>query len=78
MHDVIIIGAGTAGLMAARQLSCKFLVLESKKQIGYPLRCGEGIREKVFLKFFKHTNYPFIRNKVIGHVFMVNKVKRLM
>lgn len=76
MYDVIIIGAGTAGLMAAQQLKGKFLVLDSKKEIGYPLRCGEGIRERVFLQFFKHTNYPFVKNHVSEHVVIANNLKR--
>ncbi len=50
-YDIIIIGAGPAGLMAARELkkqNIKFLIIDSKKEIGLPLRCGEGIREKEF------------------------------
>jgi len=76
MYDVIIIGAGTAGLTAARQLSNNFLILESKKEIGYPLRCGEGIREDIFTEFFDYKHFPFIRNSVYELVLIVNNLRR--
>lgn len=39
----IIIGAGPAGLNAARFLKQKTLILEKKHAIGLPVQCGEGI-----------------------------------
>jgi digeranylgeranylglycerophospholipid reductase len=69
-YDIIIIGAGPAGLMAARELKSQninFLIIDSKKEIGLPLRCGEGIREKEFIKFFQHKNYPFVKNTINAH-----------
>jgi digeranylgeranylglycerophospholipid reductase len=44
--DVVVVGAGPAGLMAARALKAHgvdFLVLDKKAAIGRPLACGEGI-----------------------------------
>ncbi|MBW2966532.1 NAD(P)-binding domain-containing protein, partial [Candidatus Woesearchaeota archaeon] len=61
-YNIIIIGAGPAGLIAARELKkakINFLIIDSKKEIGLPLKCGEGIREKEFIDFFQHKNYPF-------------------
>ena len=46
--DVIIIGAGPAGLMAARELEkneVNYLIIEAKRRIGFPLKCGEITRQ---------------------------------
>lgn len=71
MYDTIIIGAGPAGLMCARTLKEKgvdnFLVIEAKKEIGKPLRCGEGIGCHEFHEFFDEINYEFIANRVVKH-----------
>lgn len=40
--QTIIIGAGPAGLIAGKYLK-DALILEAKKEIGKPVRCGEGI-----------------------------------
>jgi digeranylgeranylglycerophospholipid reductase len=67
IHDVIIIGAGPAGLMAAKCLAEKdinFLIIDQKKEIGLPLRCGEGIRKEGFNELFGNEEYPFIDNSV--------------
>lgn len=80
MYDIVIIGAGPAGLMAARNLpsNFSFLVIDSKKKIGSPLRCGEGVREKEFLKFFKHKNYSFVKNTVSSHEIVYKNLKRIV
>lgn len=71
MYEVIIIGAGPAGLMAARTLKeCgieDFILIDSKKKIGMPLRCGEGIGTHEFHELFSKREYEFIANKVIKH-----------
>ncbi len=43
IYNTIIIGAGLAGLNAARFLQKDTLILESKKETGLPIRCAEGI-----------------------------------
>lgn len=78
MYDIAIIGAGPAGLMASRNLkkNLNFICIDSKKTIGLPLRCGEGVREKEFLQFFKHKNYNFVKNTVTSHKIIYNNIQR--
>ncbi|MBR0473270.1 MAG: NAD(P)/FAD-dependent oxidoreductase [Methanosphaera sp.] len=48
--DVLIIGAGPAGSMAAREASrngARTLIIDKKSEIGTPKRCGEGIMDGV-------------------------------
>ena len=48
--DVLIIGAGPAGSIAARESSKngdKTLIIDKKSEIGTPKRCGEGIMDGV-------------------------------
>ena len=45
-YDVIIVGAGPGGAMAARKCAeggLDVLLLEKRQEIGAPKRCGEGI-----------------------------------
>lgn len=78
MYDIAIVGAGPAGLMAARKLpkTLSFIVIDKKSKIGFPLKCGEGIREKEFLRLFSHKNYPFVRNTVHEHEVIYKKTRR--
>ena len=78
-YDVIIVGAGPAGLMAARvldQAKKSYLLIDSKKVIGQPMKCAEGISEKSFIKLFGHKNYPFVRNTVHSHVIRYKNFER--
>ncbi len=68
MYDAIIAGAGPAGLMAARALKSKnILIIDPKKEIGLPLRCGEGIAAHKFQEIFGRTNFPFVKNRPTRH-----------
>jgi digeranylgeranylglycerophospholipid reductase len=79
MYDVIIIGAGPAGLMAARTLkNTNFIVIDQKKQIGLPLKCGEGIRKDGFLELFKTANYPFVKNRTNKFEIWAGKTKQTL
>ncbi len=46
VHDAIVVGAGPAGGMAARQLAAagfSTLILDKKKVVGEPVQCAEGV-----------------------------------
>ena len=46
MYDAIVVGAGPAGGMAARQLAAAgfaTLVLDKKRTVGEPVQCAEGV-----------------------------------
>lgn len=46
MYDAIVVGAGPAGGMAARQLAAagfSTLILEKKRIVGEPVQCAEGV-----------------------------------
>ncbi len=45
-YDIIVVGAGPAGSMAARfaaERGVSVLMLEKDRDVGYPVRCGEAI-----------------------------------
>ncbi len=49
--DVLIVGAGPAGSMAAKTAAEKnadVVIIERNKNIGYPVRCAEGINKFLF------------------------------
>jgi len=78
--DTVIIGAGPAGLMAARELAendVNYLIIEAKGKIGSPLRCGEITREDTFSELFHHTDYPFIKNKISKISFQIKDTQKL-
>lgn len=48
-YDVIVVGAGPAGSMAARfaaEQGVSVLMLEKDRDVGYPVRCGEAISKR--------------------------------
>jgi len=48
-YDIIVVGAGPAGSMAARfaaEQGLSVLMLEKDRDVGYPVRCGEAISKK--------------------------------
>lgn len=78
-YDVIIIGAGPAGLMAATELTKtgkNFVIIEAKTRVGFPLRCAEITREKTFLELFGRTDYPFIQNKISRASFQIKNTQK--
>lgn len=48
-YDIIVVGAGPAGSMAARfaaEQGVSVLMLEKDRDVGYPVRCGEAISKE--------------------------------
>lgn len=80
-YDAIIIGAGPAGLMAARELEANnvdYLIMEAKSKIGSPLKCGEITRQDTFLELFERTDYFFIKNKISNISFRVKETEKVI
>ncbi len=53
-YDIIVVGAGPAGSMAARYASeqgASLLMLEKDRDVGYPVRCGEAITKRNLIQF---------------------------
>jgi digeranylgeranylglycerophospholipid reductase len=53
-YDVIVVGAGPAGSMAARfaaQQGVSVLMMEKDRDVGYPVRCGEAVSKKGIEEF---------------------------
>ncbi|MGZ7133626.1 MAG: geranylgeranyl reductase family protein [Halobacteriota archaeon] len=52
-YDVIVVGAGPGGSIAARTAAeeCDVLLIEKRQEIGSPVRCAEGVPREIFLEF---------------------------
>jgi digeranylgeranylglycerophospholipid reductase len=57
-YDVIVVGAGPAGSVAARNAAadCDVLLVEKRQEIGSPVRCGEGV-PLLETPFIFHTSF---------------------
>ena len=53
-YDVVVIGAGPGGSLAAREAAARgrsVLLLEKRQEIGSPVRCAEGIAHEALVSF---------------------------
>lgn len=53
-YDIIVVGAGPAGSMAARfaaEQGVSVLMLEKDRDVGYPVRCGEAVSREGIEEF---------------------------
>ena len=70
-YNAIIIGAGIAGLNAARLLSEPALIIDKKKKIGYPVQCGEGISIAALERENIKIRWEWVQSTI-------NQIKRIM
>lgn len=70
-YDTIIIGAGPAGLNAARFLKGDCLILDKKQELGVPIQCGEGIS----IHALEREDLPILPEWVLAHI---RQIKRIM
>ncbi|WP_456467997.1 digeranylgeranylglycerophospholipid reductase [Archaeoglobus sp.] len=68
MYDVVVIGAGPAGSMAAKtaaEFGLEVLLVEKRQEIGTPVRCAEGISKENIERFFE-VDKKWIAAEVTG------------
>jgi len=60
-YDIIVVGAGPAGSMAAREAArrkVEVLILEKDREVGTPVRCAEGVAKKDLERILEHSVLP--------------------
>ncbi|MGD0717499.1 MAG: NAD(P)/FAD-dependent oxidoreductase [Halobacteriota archaeon] len=59
-YDVIVVGAGPAGCIAAQTAAaeCDVLLIEKRQEIGSPVRCGEAVGRQELLEFLGSAADP--------------------
>jgi digeranylgeranylglycerophospholipid reductase len=67
--DVLVIGGGPAGLIAARELAARdpgldVLLIERDRAIGAPVRCGEGVGSRGLEEFIDPTGAPWVSRRI--------------
>lgn len=65
-YDIVVVGAGPAGSMAARfavEKGVSVLMLEKDRDVGYPVRCGEAI-SKAAVEQFIRSDDKWIASKI--------------
>jgi geranylgeranyl reductase family protein len=70
--DVVVIGAGPAGLIAAREVAERgvdVLVLEEHKEIGMPCHCAGLLSLNGLMEIGVPLNADFVQNKLTGALF---------
>ncbi|OYT33354.1 digeranylgeranylglycerophospholipid reductase [Archaeoglobales archaeon ex4484_92] len=68
MYDVVVVGAGPAGSMAAKTAAeegLEVLLVEKRQEIGVPVRCAEGVSKSSIQRFF-NIDSRWISAEVLG------------
>lgn len=71
-YDIIVVGAGPAGTVAARYAAIQgvdVLVLEKDRDVGYPVRCAEAISKRNVVQFIE-PNDKWIAAKINKYAFI--------
>ncbi|HSC31155.1 MAG TPA: NAD(P)/FAD-dependent oxidoreductase [Gemmatimonadaceae bacterium] len=73
--DVLVVGAGPAGLIAARELAAAapdldVMVLERDRAVGAPVRCGEGVGHGGIAEFMDPWDAPWVSRRITRVVFV--------
>jgi geranylgeranyl reductase family protein len=78
MYDVIVVGAGPAGLYSTRLIEKEFrvLVIEEDKEIGKPVQCSGLISRN--LDRFIEIDHDFVENDIKGAMIHSGKNKIMM
>ncbi|MFH1284998.1 MAG: NAD(P)/FAD-dependent oxidoreductase [Candidatus Micrarchaeota archaeon] len=78
MYDIIIVGAGPAGSMAAKtaaKMGANVIMIERRKEVGAPVRCGEGIGQHWMDEFQMEMNPKAISAHINGAVLVSPNLK---
>lgn len=72
--DVLVVGGGPAGLIAAREVAARapqldVVLVERDRAIGSPVRCGEGVGSKGLGEFMDPTGAPWISRRITQVIF---------
>jgi len=81
MYDVIIIGAGPAGGIAAKVLAGsgrKILILDKKSEVGSPVHCGEGLSRYAVESNGLKVDETWVKLKVKGSRVFVPSEKHFL
>jgi len=72
--DVLVVGGGPGGLIAARELMARdrglsVMLLERDRAIGAPVRCGEGVGSAGLSEFIDPTDASWVSRRITKVIF---------
>ncbi|HEX6536289.1 MAG TPA: NAD(P)/FAD-dependent oxidoreductase [Gemmatimonadaceae bacterium] len=73
-RDVLVVGGGPAGLIAARELCARapgadVLLVERDRAIGAPVRCGEGVGSAGLTEFMDPAGASWVSRRITRVIF---------
>src|SRR5881296_779092 len=73
--DVLVVGAGPAGAVAAREAKCAapeldVVLLERDPAVGTPVRCAEGVGDAGLREFADPDGAPWVARKITRVIFL--------